>query len=52
LFENRGNDEFSVRSGQIPGKNRKPTWRLTKIFDAEDGRFWAKDNVFGFSSKS
>ena len=31
-----------------PGKNRKPTCRLARIFDTEDGRFWAKKRRFRF----
>ena len=42
LFENRGNDFFDKRSAL-----RKET----KIFDAEDGPFWAKDGVFDSSNK-
>ncbi|WP_322168551.1 hypothetical protein [Acutalibacter caecimuris] len=39
MFENRGNVGFLARSGQIQEKNRKATSWLTRIFDAEDGRF-------------
>lgn len=32
MFENRGNDEFLVRSGHVPGKNRKLDSAIRRIF--------------------